>query len=108
MVLSDCIVRPIGSGLDGDNIRRFPLILSLISLVPIRHCQCDNQSNYFLSSIVGKKRDPELFLAQIRKVEARLGKLAKIQSFVFSISSFTSPSVWVQLKYCGVRKRENT
>ena len=35
-------------------------------------------------SIVGKKRDPgildpELFLAQIRKVEARLGKLAKIR-----------------------------
>ena len=34
--------------------------------------------------IVGKKRDPgildpELFLAQIRKVEARLGKLAKIR-----------------------------
>ena len=37
-----------------------------------------------LSYIVGKKRDPgildpELFLAQIRKVEARLGKLAKIR-----------------------------
>ena len=35
-------------------------------------------------SIVAKKRDPgildpELFLAQIRKVEARLGKLAKIR-----------------------------
>ena len=35
-------------------------------------------------SIVGKKRDPgildpEPFLAQIRKVEARLGKLAKIR-----------------------------
>ena len=34
--------------------------------------------------IVAKKRDPgildpELFLAQIRKVEARLGKLAKIR-----------------------------
>ena len=34
--------------------------------------------------IVGKKRDPgildpELFLAQIRKVEARLGKLVKIR-----------------------------
>ena len=37
-----------------------------------------------VKSIVGKKRDPgildpELFLAQIRKVEARLGKLAKIR-----------------------------
>ena len=37
-----------------------------------------------LASIVGKKRDPgildpEPFLAQIRKVEARLGKLAKIR-----------------------------
>jgi len=36
------------------------------------------------SHIVGKKRDPgildpEPFLAQIRKVEARLGKLAKIR-----------------------------
>ena len=35
-------------------------------------------------NIVAKKRDPgildpELFLAQIRKVEARLGKLAKIR-----------------------------
>ena len=35
--------------------------------------------------IVGKKRDPgildpEHFLAQIRKVEARLGKLAKIRN----------------------------
>ena len=43
-------------------------------------------SLYVLSllGIVGKKRDPgildpELFLAQIRKVEARLGKLAKIR-----------------------------
>ena len=38
----------------------------------------------FLASIVAKKRDPgildpEFFLAQIRKVEARLGKLAKIR-----------------------------
>ena len=38
----------------------------------------------FLVSIVAKKRDPgildpELFLAQIRKVEAKLGKLAKIR-----------------------------
>ena len=37
-----------------------------------------------LVNIVAKKRDPgildpELFLAQIRKVEARLGKLAKIR-----------------------------
>ena len=37
-----------------------------------------------LPRIVGKKRDPgildaELFLAQIRKVDARLGKLAKIR-----------------------------
>ena len=37
-----------------------------------------------LPTIVGKKRDPgildpEHFLAQIRKVEARLGKLAKIR-----------------------------
>ena len=37
-----------------------------------------------LVGIVGKKRDPgildpKLFLAQIRKVEARLGKLAKIR-----------------------------
>jgi len=36
------------------------------------------------TTIVAKKRDPgildpELFLAQIRKVEARLGKLAKIR-----------------------------
>ena len=36
------------------------------------------------TGIVAKKRDPgildpELFLAQIRKVEARLGKLAKIR-----------------------------
>ena len=29
--------------------------------------------------IVAKKRDPELFSGQIRKVEARLGKLAKIR-----------------------------
>ena len=39
--------------------------------------------------IVGKKRDPgildpELFLAQIRKVEARLGKLAKIRKSVIN------------------------
>ena len=38
----------------------------------------------YLRTIVAKKRDsgildPELFLAQIRKVEARLGKLAKIR-----------------------------
>ena len=37
-----------------------------------------------VGGIVGKKRDPgildpEPFLAQIRKVEARLGKLAKIR-----------------------------
>ena len=37
-----------------------------------------------MSLIVAKKRDPgildpEFFLAQIRKVEARLGKLAKIR-----------------------------
>ena len=37
-----------------------------------------------VSSIVAKKRDPgildpEFFLAQIRKFEARLGKLAKIR-----------------------------
>ena len=41
------------------------------------------------SAIVGKKRDPgildpELFLAQIRKVEARLGKLAKIRKSVIN------------------------
>ena len=40
-------------------------------------------------SIVAKKRDPgildpELFLAQIRKVEARLGKLAKIRKSVIN------------------------
>ena len=39
--------------------------------------------------IVAKKRDPgildpELFLAQIRKVEARLGKLAKIRKSVIN------------------------
>ena len=39
--------------------------------------------------IVGKKRDPgildpELFLGQIRKVEARLGKLAKIRKSVIN------------------------
>ena len=39
--------------------------------------------------IVGKKRDPgildpKLFLAQIRKVEARLGKLAKIRKSVIN------------------------
>ena len=42
-----------------------------------------------LGSIVAKKRDPgildpELFLAQIRKVEARLGKLAKIRKSVIN------------------------
>ena len=42
-----------------------------------------------VSRIVGKKRDPgildpELFLAQIRKVEARLGKLAKIRKSVIN------------------------
>ena len=42
------------------------------------------KQNMFGKSIVAKKRDPgildpELFLAQIRKVEARLGKLAKIR-----------------------------
>ena len=42
-----------------------------------------------IASIVGKKRDPgildpELFLAQIRKVEARLGKLAKIRKSVIN------------------------
>ena len=41
------------------------------------------------TTIVGKKRDPgmldpELFLAQIRKVEARLGKLAKIRKSVIN------------------------
>ena len=36
------------------------------------------------SGIVAKKRDPELFLAQIRKVEARLGKLAKIRKSVIN------------------------
>ena len=41
-------------------------------------------SKKLAGSIVAKKRDPgildpELFLAQIRKVEARLGKLAKIR-----------------------------
>ena len=41
------------------------------------------------SAIVGKKRDPgildpELFLAQIRKVGARLGKLAKIRKSVIN------------------------
>ena len=40
-------------------------------------------------NIVAKKRDPgildpELFLAQIRKVEARLGKLAKIRKSVIN------------------------
>ena len=38
----------------------------------------------FVDFIVGKKRDPEPFLAQIRKVEARLGKLAKIRKSVIN------------------------
>ena len=42
------------------------------------------QGGLHLVTIVAKKRDPgildpEFFLAQIRKVEARLGKLAKIR-----------------------------
>ena len=42
-----------------------------------------------LGAIVAKKRDPgildpELFLAQIRKVEARLGKLAKVRKSVIN------------------------
>ena len=42
-----------------------------------------------VGAIVAKKRDPgildpELFLAQIRKVEARLGKLAKIRKSVIN------------------------
>ena len=42
--------------------------------------------------IVGKKRDPgildpELFLAQIRKVEARLGKLAKFNQMIRKVGS---------------------
>ena len=41
-------------------------------------------SQFKVGGIVAKKRDPgildpEFFLAQIRKVEARLGKLAKIR-----------------------------
>ena len=45
------------------------LMLNQVNLPVFRH----------IASIVGKKRDPEPFLAQIRKVEARLGKLAKIR-----------------------------
>ena len=56
------------------------------------HCclaPCKSVTNYGLLTIVGKKRDPgildpELFLAQIRKVEARLGKLAKIRKSVIN------------------------
>ena len=47
-------------------------------------CQLRRSGNMQHSTIVGKKRDPgildpEPVLAQIRKVEARLGKLAKIR-----------------------------
>ena len=46
--------------------------------------QCNRTIQGNVAIIVGKKRDPgildpELFLAQIRKVEARLGKLGKIR-----------------------------
>ena len=45
---------------------------------------CSHSKKGTHDGIVAKKRDPgildpELFLAQIRKVEARLGKLAKIR-----------------------------
>ena len=59
------------------------LVIPCISLI-LQHIFIWFFNMYFPTGIVGKKRDPgildpELFLAQIRKVEARLGKLAKIR-----------------------------
>ena len=57
-------------------------------MMAMRKCNCAKKLEHGLiyepASIVGKKRDPgildpELFSGQIRKVEARLGKLAKIR-----------------------------
>ena len=54
----------------------------MVNLKFLQHHKCYYSQK--LPIIVAKKRDPgildpELFLAQIRKVEARLGKLAKIR-----------------------------
>ena len=64
-------------------------LLANQSLTDARAICCHTTKSILPCYIVGKKRDPgildpELFLAQIRKVEARLGKLAKIRKSVIN------------------------
>ena len=62
----------------------FVIIVSTFVIANVSDPKLDSEGWIDLRVIVAKKRDPgildpELFLAQIRKVEARLGKLAKIR-----------------------------